>query len=73
LGLGLAVGQRGARVNGGEITVLNHPGTGCVFTVDLPRQLPAVDLALKPTIAHRVRAAPQRRTTRPGLDIEGKP
>lgn len=40
LGLGLAVGQRGARVNGGEITVLNHPGTGCVFTVDLPRQLP---------------------------------
>jgi signal transduction histidine kinase len=40
LGLGLAISHRGARVNGGEIHVLNHAGTGCVFTVDLPRQLP---------------------------------
>lgn len=38
LGLGLAICERGVRVNDGELRVLNHPGTGCVFTVDLPRQ-----------------------------------
>ena len=38
LGLGLSVCDRGARVNGGEIHVHNYPGTGCIFTVDLPRQ-----------------------------------
>jgi signal transduction histidine kinase len=41
VGLGLSVCQRGAIANDGEIRVLNHPGTGCVFTVDLPRQLSA--------------------------------
>jgi len=40
LGLGLSVCDRGARVNGGEIRVHNHPGSGCIFTVDLPRQPP---------------------------------
>lgn len=40
LGLGLGICQRGAKVNDGEIHVLNHPGAGCVFTVDLPRQPP---------------------------------
>jgi signal transduction histidine kinase len=37
LGLGLAICDRGARINDGEIHVLDHPGTGCVFTLDLPR------------------------------------
>jgi signal transduction histidine kinase len=37
LGLGLEICDRGARVNDGEIHVRNLPGTGCVFTVDLPR------------------------------------
>jgi len=41
LGLGLSVCHRGASVNDGSIRVLNHPGTGCVFTVDLPRLLSA--------------------------------
>jgi signal transduction histidine kinase len=40
LGLGLSVCDRGARVNGGEIRVRNEPGSGCIFTVDLPRQRP---------------------------------
>ena len=39
LGLGLAISRRGAQANDGEIRVLNQPGTGCVFTVDLPRQI----------------------------------
>jgi signal transduction histidine kinase len=38
LGLGLAICLRGARVNDAQIHVLNQSGTGCVFTVDLPRQ-----------------------------------
>ena len=37
LGLGLSISRRGAQLNGGEISVRNLPGTGCVFTVDLPR------------------------------------
>ena len=37
LGLGLAICYRGVHVNDGEMRVLNHPGSGCVFTVDLPR------------------------------------
>jgi signal transduction histidine kinase len=38
LGLGLGICRRGARINSGEIRVVNRPGSGCVFTVDLPRQ-----------------------------------
>jgi signal transduction histidine kinase len=39
LGLGLGICLRGVQVNDGEIHVRNQPGTGCVFTVDLPRQV----------------------------------
>jgi len=38
LGLGLTICKRGAHANDGEIHVCNHPGDGCVFTLDLPRQ-----------------------------------
>ena len=37
LGLGLGICDRGVRMNGGELHVLNRAGTGCVFTVELPR------------------------------------
>lgn len=37
LGLGLSICERGARANGGEVRVVNHPGTGCTFTLDLNR------------------------------------
>jgi hypothetical protein len=37
LGVGLSVSCRSAEAIGGEIRVRNVPGTGCVFTIDLPR------------------------------------
>jgi len=37
LGLGLAISRRGVEAHGGTIHVLDLPGKGCVFTVDLPR------------------------------------
>lgn len=39
LGLGLALSRQGIEGNGGEIQVHNIPGSGCIFTVDLPRRL----------------------------------
>jgi signal transduction histidine kinase len=42
LGLGLAFSRWGAEANGGRVYARNLPGTGCIFTVDLPRlQAPA--------------------------------
>jgi signal transduction histidine kinase len=38
LGLGLAIARNAAHANGGDIRVLDVPGTGCVFTIDLPRR-----------------------------------
>jgi signal transduction histidine kinase len=40
LGLGLTISRRGVEANGGKIYVRNLPGTGCVFTIDLPRADP---------------------------------
>ena len=39
LGLGLSISRRGVEANGGTLTVRNRPGTGCVFTIDLPQYL----------------------------------
>jgi signal transduction histidine kinase len=36
LGLGLAIANAAVRANGGDLYVRDIPGTGCVFTVDLP-------------------------------------
>ena len=36
LGLGLSICLKGVKASGGEIHVRDRPGTGCVFTVDLP-------------------------------------
>ena len=40
LGLGLAISRRGVEANGGKLLVRDLPGTGCVFTIDLPRADP---------------------------------
>jgi signal transduction histidine kinase len=37
VGLGLAICRRSVEANGGELRVRNVPGSGCVFTIDLPR------------------------------------
>jgi hypothetical protein len=41
LGLGLSISRRSVEANGGQLRVRNLPGTGCVFTIDLPRNAPA--------------------------------
>ena len=37
LGLGLSISQKGVQACGGELRVRDNPGSGCMFTVDLPR------------------------------------
>jgi signal transduction histidine kinase len=39
LGLGLSISRRSVEANGGTLGVRDVPGTGCVFTIDLPRHL----------------------------------
>lgn len=39
LGLGLSIARRSVEANGGVLGVRDVPGTGCVFTIDLPRHL----------------------------------
>jgi signal transduction histidine kinase len=41
LGLGLSICRRGVEANRGVLSARNVPGTGCVFTIDLPRHLMA--------------------------------
>jgi signal transduction histidine kinase len=36
VGLGLAICRRGVEANHGTLSVRDFPGTGCVFTIDLP-------------------------------------
>ena len=37
LGLGLSIAKRSVEASAGVLTVQDVPGTGCVFTIDLPR------------------------------------
>jgi len=37
VGLGLAMARRAIEADGGELTVRDSPGVGCVFTISLPR------------------------------------
>ena len=36
LGLGLSIARRAVRSQGGDVTITNRPGQGCVFTIELP-------------------------------------
>lgn len=44
LGLGLSISRRSVEANGGKLQVRDVPGTGCIFTVELPRQQPPAHL-----------------------------
>jgi signal transduction histidine kinase len=46
LGLGLSIARKAVRAHGGDIHIRNRPGTGCVFTIDLP--LAADPMAAQP-------------------------
>ena len=37
LGLGLSISRRSVEANGGLLRIRDIPGSGCVFTIDLPR------------------------------------
>jgi signal transduction histidine kinase len=37
LGLGLSICRRSVEANNGELRVRDLPGTGCIFTIDMPR------------------------------------
>jgi signal transduction histidine kinase len=39
LGLGLSICQRNVEANDGVLRVRDIPGSGCVFSIDLPRHL----------------------------------
>lgn len=39
LGLGLSICRRSVEANSGVLSVRNVPGTGCVFTIELPRHV----------------------------------
>jgi signal transduction histidine kinase len=40
LGLGLSISQRAVEASGGTLRVRDLPGIGCIFTIDLPLDLP---------------------------------
>lgn len=37
MGLGLSIARKSVEADGGTLSVRNRPGTGCIFTIDLPR------------------------------------
>ena len=65
LGLGLSISLQGVRANGGEISVRDLPGRGCVFTVDLPRARNALPEAAAPDV-------PDPRSAPPSADVSGE-
>ncbi len=48
LGLGLSIARRAIRAHGGDIQIRNHPGTGCVFTVEVPFTAGEVGVPVSP-------------------------
>ena len=51
MGLGLSIARKVVRFHGGDIQVVNHPGTGCVFTIDMPLVAAPTHSAARPWIA----------------------
>ena len=52
LGLGLSIARNAVRANGGDISIRNLPGKGCVFVIELPlvtEPAPVPERALEPS------------------------
>jgi signal transduction histidine kinase len=50
LGLGLSIARKAMRAHGGDIRILNKPGTGCIFIIEMPlaaERVPAPDFAVR--------------------------
>jgi signal transduction histidine kinase len=45
LGLGLSIARQAVRAHGGDITIRNVPGHGCIFTIGVPVTAPAAIVA----------------------------
>ena len=54
LGLGLSIARQSVEADGGLLSVLDVPGTGCVFTMSLPRRLAE---EARPEASHAPRTA----------------
>lgn len=48
LGLGLAIARKAVRAHGGDISIRNMPGKGCVFSVEVP--LAAEEVPVPPAL-----------------------
>ena len=60
IGLGLSISRRSVEANNGILRVRDVPGTGCVFTIDLPRRsLPEPAVVTRPPEA-RVGDGPEK-------------
>ena len=46
LGLGLSIARKSVRAHGGDISIKNLPGKGCIFTISLPLAVPLEQTAL---------------------------
>jgi signal transduction histidine kinase len=55
LGLGLSISRRSVEANNGVLSVRDIPGSGCIFTIDLPRH--ALARASRATIEASVQRA----------------
>ena len=55
VGLGLSICRRSVDANGGALSVRDVPGSGCVFTIDLPRQVHATERVDSSSLSPRSR------------------
>jgi signal transduction histidine kinase len=51
VGLGLTIARRSVEVNAGTLSVSNIPGSGCVFTINLPRHSMPEPFSVVPGVA----------------------
>ena len=58
IGLGLVICRRSVEANGGKLRVRDVPGTGCIFTIELPAHTSAKRASHDPLSAPPYRLTP---------------